>query len=71
MEGTLATGDSVKFIHIWRPHEATWVVDQKPLQGHNKSVEDIQWSPNEMHVLASCSVDKRWVTVGDIFPTEF
>lgn len=56
--GTLATGDCCKDIHIWQPTNTAWNVDQKPLIGHTDSVEDLQWSPNERSVLASCSVDK-------------
>lgn len=48
-----------KDIHIWTPLEGgSWKVDQRPLVGHDSSVEDLQWSPNERSVLASCSVDK-------------
>lgn len=57
--GMLATGDCRRDIHIWKPSEAgMWSVDQRPLVGHEQSVEDLQWSPNERNVLASCSVDK-------------
>ncbi|XP_050298153.1 glutamate-rich WD repeat-containing protein 1 isoform X2 [Anthonomus grandis grandis] len=59
MSGVLATGDCRKDIHIWNSSEAcSWQVDQRPLIGHQESVEDLQWSPNERNVLASCSVDK-------------
>lgn len=57
--GVLASGDCKKDIHIWHPEETEWNVDQRPLIGHTDSIEDIQWSPNEKFVLASCSVDKR------------
>lgn len=60
MNGTLATGDCRKNIHVWKPLPAgQWAVDQRPLVGHTNSVEDLQWSPNEPNVLASCSVDRR------------
>nr|CAD7409928.1 unnamed protein product [Timema cristinae] len=61
MPGVLATGDCKRDIHVWNPSEGgTWLVDQRPLIGHVASVEDVQWSPNERNVLASCSVDKRF-----------
>lgn len=57
--GVLATGDCRRNIHIWKPSNASWNVDQRPLVGHSESVEDLQWSPNDANVLASCSVDKK------------
>lgn len=58
VEGRLASGACNKNIHIWQPKDGTWHVDQRPLNAHTDSVEDIQWSPNEKNVFASCSVDK-------------
>jgi len=57
--GFLASGDCNRDIFIWTPvQNVGWNVNQKPLIGHTASVEDIQWSPKEGFVLASCSVDK-------------
>ncbi|XP_061948836.1 protein HEAT STRESS TOLERANT DWD 1-like [Populus nigra] len=56
--GRLVTGDCKSCIHLWEPTSgATWNVDATPFTGHTASVEDIQWSPTEDHVFASCSVD--------------
>lgn len=65
MPGYLATGDCRRDIHIWTPSENGWHVDQRPLIGHQDSVEDLQWSPNERNVLASCSIDKS-IRIWDI-----
>ncbi|CAL8290393.1 unnamed protein product [Merluccius merluccius] len=58
--GRLVTGDCKKNIHVWEPKEGgtSWTVDQRPFSSHSKSVEDLQWSPTEATVFASCSVDQ-------------
>ncbi|CAM2110180.1 unnamed protein product [Caretta caretta] len=61
--GRLVTGDSNKNIHLWSPKaDGTWHVDQRPFTAHTASVEDLQWSPTEATVFASCSADGsiRW-----------
>ncbi|KAF9681873.1 hypothetical protein SADUNF_Sadunf05G0048200 [Salix dunnii] len=56
--GRLVTGDCKNCIHLWEPTSgAAWNVDATPFTGHTDSVEDLQWSPTEDHVFASCSVD--------------
>lgn len=56
--GRLVTGDCKNSIHLWEPTSgATWNVDAVPFVGHTASVEDLQWSPSEASVFASCSVD--------------
>eukprot|EP00262_Sarcandra_glabra_P006449 TRINITY_DN18763_c0_g1_i1.p1 TRINITY_DN18763_c0_g1~~TRINITY_DN18763_c0_g1_i1.p1 ORF type:complete len:474 (-),score=86.32 TRINITY_DN18763_c0_g1_i1:306-1727(-) len=56
--GYLVSGDCNSCIHLWEPSSGgTWNVDSKPFTGHTGSVEDLQWSPVEATVFASCSVD--------------
>lgn len=56
--GKLASGDCRSKLHIWEPTPAgRWAVSAA-YKGHEASVEDIQWSPTEETVLATCSVDK-------------
>ncbi|XP_072976699.1 protein HEAT STRESS TOLERANT DWD 1 [Typha angustifolia] len=55
--GRLVSGDCNKCIHLWEPMSNTWNVDTNPFVGHTASVEDLQWSPTEADVFASCSVD--------------
>ena len=49
--GQLLSGDCRGNIHLWQPQQSrSWHVDQRPYTAHSKSVEDIQWSPNESTV---------------------
>lgn len=56
--GKLVTGDCSKFIYAWSNTESAWSVDKVPFTGHKASVEDLQWSPTEASVFASCSADR-------------
>ncbi|XP_027919802.1 glutamate-rich WD repeat-containing protein 1-like [Vigna unguiculata] len=64
--GRLVSGDCDNSIYLWEPTSAgTWNVDNAPFTGHSASVEDLQWSPTEPHVFASCSVDGN-IAIWDI-----
>lgn len=63
--GRLVSGDCNKCIHLWEPSSNTWEVDTKPFVGHSASVEDLQWSPTEDNIFASCSVDGK-ICIWDI-----
>ena len=60
-KGWLASGGHDARIYTYTPTDysfSDWQMNNTPLQGHEGSVEDIQFSPAEENVLASCSVDK-------------
>ncbi|EFA83162.1 glutamate-rich WD repeat-containing protein 1 [Heterostelium album PN500] len=63
--GRLASGDCSNMIYVTNAAGATWKTDTAPYKGHEASVEDIQWSPSEVNVFASCSSDQT-IKVWDI-----
>ncbi|WVZ54623.1 hypothetical protein U9M48_005390 [Paspalum notatum var. saurae] len=63
--GRLVSGDCKKCIHLWEPTSNNWNVDSNPFVGHSASVEDLQWSPTEADLFASCSVDDT-IAIWDI-----
>ena len=57
----LAVGGYDKKVSIFKPKDenvSDIILYGDYLTGHTDSVEDIQWSPNEENVLASCGIDK-------------
>ncbi|KAL8734624.1 MAG: hypothetical protein Q9181_003140, partial [Wetmoreana brouardii] len=57
-QGKLLTGDNDGKIFVTTGAEGgKWAPDNRPFTGHQGSVEDIQWSPNERNVFASASGD--------------
>ncbi|CAN6288684.1 unnamed protein product [Urochloa humidicola] len=63
--GRLVSGDFNKCIHLWEPTSSNWNIDANPFVGHSKSIEDLQWSPTEANIFASCSADKT-IAIWDI-----
>lgn len=59
--GRLLSGAVNGTIYLSEPSSAegaSWTTSPSRFRGHTDSVEDIQWSPNEPDVFASCSADK-------------
>ncbi|KAH9320783.1 hypothetical protein KI387_015422, partial [Taxus chinensis] len=58
--GRLLSGDCKSCIHLWEPtSDGKWTINKNSFKGHTDSVEDLQWSPTEANVFASCSVDGK------------
>ena len=57
-QGKLITGDNDGKIFVTTCSDTgKWATDTRPFTGHESSVEDLQWSPNERSVFASASSD--------------
>ena len=57
-QGKLLTGDNDGKIFMTSCEDGgRWVTDDRTFTGHQGSVEDLQWSPNEKSVFASASSD--------------
>ena len=57
-QGKLLTGDNDGKIFVTTCTDGgKWTPDTRPFTGHENSVEDLQWSPNEKNVFASSSSD--------------
>ncbi|KAI4097270.1 MAG: hypothetical protein L6R37_006832 [Teloschistes peruensis] len=57
-QGKLLTGDNDGKVFVTTGTEGgRWTPDNRPFTGHQGSIEDIQWSPNERNVFATASSD--------------
>lgn len=56
--GSLLTGDGWGRILLTKKTQAGFVSEKSFFTGHSSSIEDIQWSPSQGNVFASCSADK-------------
>lgn len=55
--GSLLTGDISGRIHLTNRGQSNWSTDRTPFEGHEGSVEELQWSRSERSVFASAGTD--------------
>jgi ribosome assembly protein RRB1 len=63
--GSLLTGDISGRIHLTNRGQSSWTTDRTPFEGHDGSVEEIQWSRSEQTVFASAGTD-GFIRIWDI-----
>lgn len=63
--GSLLTGDISGRIHLTNRGQSNWVTDRTPFEGHQGSVEELQWSRSERSVFASAGTDGM-VSIWDV-----
>jgi ribosome assembly protein RRB1 len=61
----LVTGDIASKIYLTTTNTSGFTTSPNPFSSHTSSVEDLQWSPSEGTVFASCSADQS-IRVWDI-----
>mmetsp|Transcript_2359 Transcript_2359/g.3473 ORF Transcript_2359/g.3473 Transcript_2359/m.3473 type:complete len:516 (-) Transcript_2359:381-1928(-) len=58
-QGRMVTGAMNRTLMSWTQREdGRFSVDPDTFRGHTDSIEDLQWSPTETDVFASCSADR-------------
>lgn len=57
-QGHLLTGDCASRIFLTTRNETSFTTQESAFLGHSASVEDLQWSPSQANVFASCSADQ-------------